>query len=222
MIPTSAHNEALSGDTLYSAFLNYEWRKIVLPFIIAGMEQLAASIEDESDKQDFEVLYGAMIDDFYNEEIVDGTPVGSIVAYPDDTPPSAKWLYLNGQSLLQAAYPELYTLIGNFYTVPPSETHFNIPDFRDKNMRGATNGLVIGTAVGADTHALSIAELPAHSHQQRANTGTGGAIAALRRVADTTGAPTNDANTTGSTGNGDAHNNIPRSILMAYMIKALP
>jgi hypothetical protein len=73
LIPTTDHNEALAGDTLYSAFLNHEWRTIVLPFVIAGMKQLAAAIEDESERQDFEVLYGAMIDDFYNADSPGGT-----------------------------------------------------------------------------------------------------------------------------------------------------
>jgi hypothetical protein len=70
LIPSSDHNEALSGDALYSAFLNHEWREIVLPFIIAGMAGIAASIEDETDRQEFEVRYGALIDDFYNEDTV--------------------------------------------------------------------------------------------------------------------------------------------------------
>ena len=66
MIPTSEHNEALAGDVLYSAFLNHEWRTIVLPFIIDGLAKIAAGIEDETDRQAFEVRYGALIDDFYN------------------------------------------------------------------------------------------------------------------------------------------------------------
>ena len=70
MIPTTNHNEALAGDTLYSAFLNHEWRTIVMPFVIRGMAEIAAAIEDESERQDFEVRYGAMIDDFYNFELL--------------------------------------------------------------------------------------------------------------------------------------------------------
>ena len=65
MIPDSDHNETLAGDTLYSVSLNYQWRKIVIPFVISGMEQIAAAIEDETERQEFEARYGALIDDFY-------------------------------------------------------------------------------------------------------------------------------------------------------------
>ena len=207
-------------------FINHEWREFIsdviqgwADFVLFDMQRIGAT---EASVDSFRNKFQALLNDLYNVESMDATPIGSIIAFPSTTPPSSKWLYLNGQTVAQADYPDLYALIGDFYTVPPDETNFKLPDFRDKNMRGATNDLVLGTLVGSDTHVLTVAELPAHSHQQRANTGTAGAIAALRRVADTTGNPTNDANVTGTTGDGEAHNNIPRSILMAYMIKALP
>lgn len=67
MIPTSEHNEALAGDSLYSAFLNHEWREVVIPIIVSGMEQIAETIEDETERQTFEVRYGALIDDLYGD-----------------------------------------------------------------------------------------------------------------------------------------------------------
>lgn len=66
MIPTSEHDEALAGDTLFSASLNYEWRRIVIPAIIARLDVIAATIDDETDRQDFELRCGALIDDLYN------------------------------------------------------------------------------------------------------------------------------------------------------------
>lgn len=66
MIPDSEHDEALTGDTLFSASFNYEWRRIVIPAIIYRLDTLAATIEDETDRQEFEVRCGALIDDLYN------------------------------------------------------------------------------------------------------------------------------------------------------------
>jgi len=74
-IPTTEHNEALSGDTLYSAFLNYQWREIVMPYIISGMKELESTIEDETERQDFWVRYGAMIEDFYDEDVMLSQPL---------------------------------------------------------------------------------------------------------------------------------------------------
>lgn len=69
MIPNSGHNEALAGDTLYSVSLNYEWRKIIVAAVNQHLDALAATIEDESDLEDFEVRSGALLEDFYDDAV---------------------------------------------------------------------------------------------------------------------------------------------------------
>lgn len=232
MIPTSAHNEQLTGDTLYGISFNYEWRVILYGYIIEGLGAIAATIEDETDLQNFESLYGALIDDLYDEDNVDNMPVGFIEAYPSNTPPTAKWLRCNGQTIAQADYPELYALIGDFYTVPPITDMFKVPNLQTKILRGADTGVnTPGTGGGSDTHTLTTAEMPEHDHtiahthtipiadnggvQARAGRGTSANIGTLSTSASS-------ASNSGSTGGGGSHNNIPAVIHMAYMIKALP
>lgn len=220
-VPTSNHNEALTGDVLYSAFLNYEWRQIVVPFIVLGMEQIAATIEDESDRQDFEVLYSAMIDDFYNEDIV--MPIGSIMAYPSLTPPD-KYVLCDGQALSKTTYAALFALIGTKYG--STSTTFNVPNLSDKFIYGqkivAGNPQIDSTG-GSTRVTLAESEMPAHTHVQNGrNTPAGGVnqSAVSVNVAATAGVATSTV--TGSTGGGGSHENMPPYHTLAWMIKALP
>jgi len=219
LIPTSNHNEALAGDTLYSAFLNHEWREIVLPFVIAGMAQLAAAIDDESDKQDFEVLYGAMIDDFYNEEIVDGTPVGSTMWYVGlDTSIPAKWLIAEGQAIDADDYPALAAIVRSDWIVAGNIV---LPDLRERFLYGAAINGDIGNEDGEANHTLTIAEIPAHSHTQRVQQ-SGGAIVALGNSTARTATIANTTPSTGDTGGGASHNNMPPYMRGYWIIKVLP
>jgi microcystin-dependent protein len=222
MIPTSSHNEALAGDTLYSAFLNHEWRKIVLPFVIAGMEQLAAAIEDESDRQDFEVLYGAMIDDFYNEEIMAGTPIGAIVAWYTDSIPTG-WLRCDGTVFDSGDYPDLATVLGVAV----------LPDFTDRFLFGSGVNDDVGDTGGENQHILTLAEIPAHSHVVPAHSHTFGTSSGQGSRTDrvqrgdltslnTQTTDTEAATNTDSIGGGTAHNNMPEYRAVHWIIKALP
>jgi microcystin-dependent protein len=220
-IPSSNHNEALAGDTLYSAFLNYEWRQIVLPYIVRGMEEIARTIEDESERQDFEVLYGAMIDDFYNEDTVDGTPLGTIVMFPSDTIPD-KWLWCNGQSLDEDDYPDLFALIGHTYG-SAGAGFFNLPQTGFRFVLGIDNFSELGDFGGEINHTLTTAEIPAHNHVERTRGGAAGAIATTAGYLANAASPlTTSTSTTADTGGGGAHNNMPPYRRLAYIIKALP
>jgi hypothetical protein len=82
----------------------------------------------------------------------DSTPVGVIREwpFPSDPPDMNKWLECNGQSITQAAYPELFALVGG-----------NVPDFRGLFLRGhgsqvhvQENGSMIG--VTATTHVSGV------------------------------------------------------------------
>jgi microcystin-dependent protein len=217
LIPTSNHNQALSGDTLYSAFLNHEWREIVLPFIIAGMDKIADSIDDETERQNFEMLYGALIDDFYNEDSMDGTPVGTIAWYIGVTASiPVKWLKCEGQSLAKASYPELTDILD-----PPFDTHptITLPDLRERFLYGASFNSDLGDTGGADTHTLTIDEIPAHVHAINPRDSTSHDQAAI--ATSRTGGTLRSVNTA-SAGGGGSHNNMPPYMRGYWIIKVLP
>ncbi len=105
---------------------------------------------------------------------------GTIAAVP------SMWAFANGASLLRASYTELFTNIATIWGSADG-THFNLPDLRDKVVFGATQDdsgvpktnvtgslLQSGGAATVDishthggatgSHALTVAEMPAHDH----------------------------------------------------------
>ncbi len=63
------------------------------------------------------------------------TPIGGVVAFAGDTPPSG-WLLCDGRPLSRTGYPGLFTAIGTAHGTPDALT-FNLPDYRGYFLRGA-------------------------------------------------------------------------------------
>ena len=126
-------------------------------------------------------------------------PTGAITPFAGTATPTgtvnsvSAWLICNGASYGTAAYPTLFNAIG--YTYGGSGTAFNVPDLRGRVPMGAGTGTGLnasgtaaptGTALtaraagqwgGEETHLLSSAEIPAHSHPVSDPTHNHGAIA---------------------------------------------
>ena len=108
-------------------------------------------------------------------------PVGTIQMYPKTTAPvsttnGGTWLVCDGASISRATYSALFAVIGTTYGSLDVNT-FYLPDMRARSPLGyntdsisgrATRALALGS--GVETHALSTAELAAHSHAIPATT----------------------------------------------------
>lgn len=70
--------------------------------------------------------------------IIDGLPIGSIIAYSTTTPPSG-YLYCDGTTYSTTTYSELFAVIG--YQYGGSGATFAVPDMRGMFMRGAFGNL---------------------------------------------------------------------------------
>ena len=86
----------------------------------------------------------------------------------------AGWIKCDGRSLSRSEYPELFTAIGTRFGADDNAT-FKIPDIRGRVMGciGTGNGLTprnLGDIMGAETHLLTINEMPSHTHNGTTNT----------------------------------------------------
>ncbi len=156
-------------------------------------------------------------------------PSGSLMPYAGASAPTG-YLLCDGAAISRTTYATLFALVGTTYGSGDGSSTFNIPDLRGRviagqddmggasanrltGLTGGVDGDVLGGSGGAETHTLSIAEMPAHTHTYTAHdalgaTGSGG-DAQLRTATESTS----------STGGGGAHNNVQPTIILNYIIK---
>jgi microcystin-dependent protein len=143
-------------------------------------------------------------------------PIGSIMLWPDATPP-AGWLLCDGDTHLPATYPVLSALLGEtFGNVSP---YFRVPTLTNRFPVGAGDTYSVGSTGGAATHTLTTAQLPAHSHDILAKDNTNNVSNA--RLAAAGGTGTDTTKTTQAAGSGSPHNNMPPYQALYYIIRAL-
>lgn len=183
-------------------------------------------------------------------DVITNTPVGSMLDFAGSSAPSG-WLVCNGSVISQTTYASLYAVIGSTWnTGGEGAGNFRLPDFRRRVAVGSggsgtgTLGNSVGDTGGAETVALSTAEMPSHTHSasvtdpghahvEKVYVAGGGSFKAVGSSSATSGGSTFNAdfpgstadNTTGitvsnsSTGSGNAHNNIQPSAIVTKIIK---
>ena len=163
-------------------------------------------------------------------------PTGAVIPYAGSTAPT-KWLLCDGASVSTTTYAALFAITG--YTYGGSGPNFNLPDLRGRAVFGkddmggndaarvtsgsaaGVDGDTLGASGGVEEHALTIAELAAHDHD-RNTSGQGerplrGSGAEGHGGGAFTSSPAETK--TGSTGDGDAHTNMPPTLILNYIIR---
>lgn len=153
------------------------------------------------------------------------SPVGGMMAFAGTSAPSG-WLLCDGAAVSRASYSELFAVVGTSYGAGNGSTTFHVPDLRGRTSVGAGAGpsltaRAVGQAFGAETHTLTVAELPSHTHQER----PAGGVNWFQRYQTTERTWPGEAGgnilgpQTGPTGGGGAHNNLPPSLVANSIIK---
>lgn len=146
-------------------------------------------------------------------------PSGAVLPFAGANAPSG-WLLCFGQAVSRTTYAALFAALGTAYGAGDGSTTFNLPDLRGRvpggkdNMGGTAanrlttggsgvNGATLGAVGGAETHVLTLAQLPSGA------IATGGSTIARGNTVSDLQAP----------GNSVAHNNTQPTVVLNYIIK---
>jgi microcystin-dependent protein len=170
-----------------------------------------------------------------------GLPAGAVMPYAGGNAP-AGWLLCFGQAVSRTAYAALFAAIGTTHGAGDGSTTFNLPDLRGRvvagqddmggtsanrltNQAGGLDGDILGAAGGAETHTLTVAQMPAHNHHDGYTNGSsslnglyGSTIAGSTSDMSFSGSGAAHPNTS-TTGGSGAHNNVQPTIVLNYLIK---
>jgi microcystin-dependent protein len=94
---------------------------------------------------------------------VPDAPVGTMFDWPGSAPPQL-YLWADGTVLNQAAYPELFSVIGTTYGAGGAGT-FALPDCRGRFTLAASSTHAAASTGGAETVALTQTQMAGHIHQ---------------------------------------------------------
>ena len=166
------------------------------------------------------------------------SPVGVVNAFAGSAAPTG-WLLCDGSAVSQTTYAALYAVISSTYDVTsPGAGNFRVPDLRGRAVAGKDNmggtaasritsggssitGTTLGASGGTETHTITTAQMPSHTHDTTFKTNVAGSYPVnqdhLTRSQPGSWDTTNI--TSGSAGSGNAHQNTQPTIILNYIIK---
>lgn len=132
------------------------------------------------------------------------------------------WLPCDGAAYLIVQYPALYNAIGDAFGNDGDGT-FRVPDMRGRVAVGVGQGSgltdrVLAATGGEETHVLSVAEMPSHSHQVSPPHVIGAAQSGTGQAVWTNSPPAFVG--TNSQGSGTAHNTMQPFVVLNWFIFA--
>lgn len=139
--------------------------------------------------------------------------IGTVQMFLTATIPDG-WLLLDGTTYNKTDYPELWSRLAATLTTP---TQFTLPDMDETFPMGEALAASVGATGGSNTHVLTEAEMPSHSHLYTPPALT------INAETPTTPVPTagiGTATQTGSAGSDNAHNNQPSYLRVFFAVFA--
>ena len=163
--------------------------------------------------------------------------VGSVIASALSNIPDG-YLLCDGASLSTSQYPDLFQAIG--YTFGGSGSSFNLPDLREKFVRGVGSTHVLGTSEsdGNKTHSHSVSlsgnsgSSGSHSHLVPMASGSSNSQTCVKSFIDTfstntivsssDGSHSHSVSLSGNSGSSGDSETRPKNLALKYLIRYLP
>ena len=164
--------------------------------------------EDESSVADVVAASWALLDSWYS-----GNMIGQVAYFVSSAP--SGWLELDGSAYAQVDYPELFAKLPAGWI---SGSNFTLPDVQDMFLPGAGSAGTVGAVGGANSYALTVSQLPPHTHTYTMPVSAPDTIGA--------GAPVPSVSTvvpltaTGSSGSGASVDNRPEFLTLIVAVYA--
>ena len=199
------HTPVLTGNikiralSLDSALFQHVGDAITALTEASQWEEIGDSVEDiiQACKLSVENWYSDML-------------IGALQMFLILPPPG--WLLCDGATYDKADYPELWAVLPDQLI---SETQLTLPDFTSTFLAGTDTESEIGATYGLNSYALSVAQLPSHSHLYTPPTLTINAETPVIPIPTAgIGTPTQ----TGNTGSGDDVDNRPSHVLAMFAV----
>jgi microcystin-dependent protein len=129
--------------------------------------------------------------------------IGEIHMFAYTQPDPTMWIPCDGQLLPIAQNQALFSLLGTTFG-GNGQTTFAVPDFRGRVPIHPGQGFSLGQSGGEEGHALTVAEMPAHTHALNVST-----------TAATSSTPDGNLLATASASLGDVYGNVNQPAPMA-------
>ncbi len=131
----------------------------------------------------------------------------------------AGWLQCDGRAVSRTTYAALFAAIGTVWGEGDGATTFNLPDYRDKVILGASATRPVGTAGGAETHTLTEDEIPSHTHEFEVTWASNRVVAGQIPPEVHNRAFASKRGVTRAAGGGQAHNNMQPFAVAQVLVK---
>ncbi|MEW5709838.1 MAG: tail fiber protein [Pseudomonadota bacterium] len=186
-----------------------------------------------------DLVYSQSLDKWVLLNPYEGGLTGEVKAIAFASVPGG-WLECDGSAVSRTTYAKLFSKIGTTWGAGDGINTFNLPDFRGRAIIGAGQGAgltsrSLGQTGGAETHALTEAEMPKHYHQMvgpNSITAPQGSVYsygaygggtpddnALAYGTWSTGGGASSGSQNTGTGNGQPHNNMMPFAVVKWIIK---
>lgn len=131
-------------------------------------------------------------------------------------------LLCDGRAVSRTEYWELFDAIGTTYGAGDGSSTFNLPNIESRTIIGESDSYALGSTGGEESHKLTVAEIPAHSHTGNNGTNWGVEVSAGFNSGsynmDTGSNASFTTNSNPVAGGSGAHNNMQPYIVMRYFI----